>query len=44
MQEAVCGAVSNLDEVYSALKDLLTWNDHRCMRLIKHDHFMLHQT
>ena len=41
MQEAVCGAVSNLDEVYSALKDLLTWNDHRCMRLIKHDHFML---
>jgi len=41
MQEAVCGTVSNLDEVYSALKDLLTSNDHRCMRLIKHDHFML---
>ena len=41
MQEALCGTVSNLDEVYSALKDLLTWNDHRCMRLIKHDFFML---
>ena len=42
MQEAVCGAVPNLDEVYYfALKDLLTSNDHRCMRLIKHDHFML---
>jgi hypothetical protein len=41
MQEAVCGTVSNLDELYSALKDLLTSKDHLCMRVIKHDHFML---
>ena len=41
MQEAVCGTVSNLDELYSALRDLLTSKDHLCMRVIKHDHFML---
>ena len=41
MQEAVCGTVSNLDHVDAALNDLLASNDHLCMRLIKHDHFML---
>ena len=41
MQETVCGDCFQSGRSLFRFERLLTSNDHRCMRLIKHDHFML---